>query len=30
MVQGDIKILKKVMEEGRCLKAETSADERDK
>jgi hypothetical protein len=30
MVQGDIKILKKVMEEGRHLKAETSADERDK
>jgi hypothetical protein len=30
MVQGDIKILKKVMEEERRLKAETSADERDK
>jgi hypothetical protein len=29
MVQGDIKILKKAMEEGRRWKAETSTDERD-
>jgi hypothetical protein len=29
MIQGDIKILKKAMEEGRHWKVETIADERD-